>query len=63
MASQVGAFVILLVTGLLDNNGQCVIGGGHGREHVNHPVTNIHLECTFWPATDPQSAPTQWQIF
>lgn len=47
MASQVGLFVMLLVTRLLDNNGRCVIGGGHGQGHVNHLVTNIHLECTF----------------
>lgn len=58
MASQVGVYVMLLVTMLLDNNGRRVIGGGHGRRHVNHPVTNIHLECTFWPTTDPQSAST-----
>lgn len=47
MASQVGVLVMLLVTRLLDNNGWSVIGGGHGQGHVNHPVTNIHLECTF----------------
>lgn len=57
MASQVGEFVMLLVTRLLDNNGRCVIGGGHGQGHVNHPVTNIHLECTFWAATDPRVSP------
>lgn len=59
MASQVGVLVMLLVTRLLDNNGWSVIGGGHDRGHVNHPVTNIHLECTFWPSIDPQSALTQ----
>lgn len=59
MASQVGVLVMLLVTRLLDNNGRSVIGGGHGRERVNHPVTNIHLECTLWPVTDPQSARSQ----
>ena len=49
MASQVGLYVILHVTRLLNNNGRCVIGGGTGQGHVNHLVTNIHLECTFWP--------------
>lgn len=31
MASQVGVFVMLLVTRLEDNNGRRVIGGGHGQ--------------------------------
>lgn len=58
MAPQVVVFVMLLVTRVLDNNKQCVSGVGHGQRHVNHLVTNIHLECTFWPATEPQVAPT-----
>ena len=31
MAAQVGVFVMLPVTGPVDNNGRRVIGGGHSR--------------------------------
>lgn len=47
MASQVELYVMLPVTRLLSNNSWRLIGGGRSRGHVNHAVTNTHLECTF----------------
>lgn len=47
MASQVELYVMLPDTRLLSNNSWCLIGGGRSRGHVNHLVTNAHLECTF----------------
>lgn len=57
MGAQVLVFVRLRITRLLDNSKQCVSETGCSLKCVNHPVTNIHLECAFWPATEPQSAP------
>lgn len=52
MAAQVVVFVTLRITRLWDNSKRCVIGTGRSLKRVNHLVTNIHLECTFWPATE-----------